>query len=218
MKKIVQERFDDLSKEEPQIDELPSSANEATVAPTKDLNESSSTNISNSSSGIESDVQQIPIEQAEPLLTHDNIKQAIIESNESFCESKWNNETLIRAQEKVTQSSIAQSQNLNIKQENKENFNETNYGVTSQASLADEIKVFSTGTPVPKFRQLNLSSQRKQELRQITNDLVNDNNEASSIPVKVEVKPEMTPPTRIKQYSRGKFKVVVRSIGGPKRE
>lgn len=223
MKEMVVERFGDYAKEKPKIDD-DSDAEDVPNDETKNVSVST-----NGSSGIECDVTPsqgssiMPSSEIAPLpnitpemdsppniMPVPTIKTEFVEQIELIkteigaqaldetIEVKPDISTILNGLADV--SSIDQS--LNIKVENKENFHQNN-----ENSLANELSALNPA--LPKFREMKLSSERKQIIREISSEISKGNTSTLKPVEKMEAEP--TPPTRVKQVPR-KMNVKVRRI------
>lgn len=212
MKKIVEERFGDYTKEQPNIDldaapsskevemkDLQTEAANASASKSQSLMDKCNQSLVKPFHGIGANTATVPyqIENPVPPLNIDAIKK---EPVDEMVEIKPDVSTVLGNMNDT--SSFTAPIDITIKQENKENFNASNF--VNENCLATELVTLHPTTPQPKFRTLNFSSQRKQELKQITQEVANLDttvslNASNAENIKTEIP---TPPTRIKQKPR----------------
>lgn len=212
MKKIIEERFGDYTKEEPNIDleaapsseeveknELQSEATHASASgcptPLDAIHNRCNQNLLQAISGIEANAVSV----SNPI---NSIKKEPAEELDETVEINPDLSTVLSNMNDTSSFTTPFAIDTAIKQENKENLNALN--VANENCLATELATLNPRTPQPKFRTLNFSTQRKQELKQFTQEVANSNtvvslNVSSAENIKTEIP---TPPTRIKQKPR----------------
>lgn len=212
MKKVVEERFGDYTKEQPNIDletvtsskevekkELQSEATNESASGSGTLLDDINQNLLKTNSGIETNAASDPnqIDNSIPPSNLISIKKEPVDKLDETVEIKPDVSTILGNLNDTSSFTTPFAIDIAIKQENKENFNEN--------CLATELATLNPRTPQPEFRTLKLSSQRKQELRQFTQEVANSDttaislNASSAENIKTEIP---TPPTRIKQKPR----------------
>lgn len=225
MKKIVEERFGDYTKEQPNID-LDAVLNSKEVEKKSLQNEATNASTNGSQPGpmdivinrirqnpirikpfaeIEANVASVSnqIENRVPTLNMDSVKKEPVDDElDENVEIKPDVSTILGNMNDSSSFTTPFAIHTAIKQENKENFSAPN--TVNENCLATEWATLNPRTPQPKFRTLNLSTQRKQELKEFTQEVAKSGttvnlNESNAEHIKLEIP---TPPTRIKQKPR----------------